>query len=355
MPLLDLDAARRQHASQPQAMDGLSLSALGAVVRGGLVVPTSGSQGSPKLVVLPPESLAASVTATEGALGAGHWLLALPLTHIAGWMVVARASAADSQLASCAASCDPAEFSRAAASLPPGSRFTALVPTQLGRILADGEAADHLATFDTVLVGGAACPLTLREAAAERGITVVRTYGMTETAGGCVYDGVPLPGVSLDVALTGRISIGGDMVAAGYAGATAHEAFSTDGGRRWHHTSDHGQLTGGVIDVLGRLDDVINTGGEKVHPLAVESALADALGTSDVAVVGAPHSQWGEAVVALTEHQVSLDTLKEALRESLPASHLPKRVLVTPLPRTRTGKVDRTAARAIAARLTVGW
>lgn len=355
MPLLSLDAARERHASQPRAIDGLSLVDVGAVVRGGLVVPTSGSQGCPKLVVLPPDSLAASVAATEGALGAGHWLLALPLTHIAGWMVAARASAAGAHLASCSASCDAAEFSRATASLPSGSRFTALVPTQLGRILADEEAADHLATFDTVLVGGAACPASLREAATERGITLVRTYGMTETAGGCVYDGVPLPGVSLEVAESGRISLGGEMVAAGYAGAPSHEAFSTENGRRWHHTSDHGQLAGGVIRVLGRLDDVINTGGEKVHPLTVESALADALGISDVAVVGAPHPQWGEAVIALTEHRVSLNALKEALRESLPASHLPKKVVYTPVPRTATGKVDRTAARAIAAQHTVGW
>lgn len=355
MPLLSLDAARERHASQPRAIDGLSLADVGAVVRGGLVVPTSGSQGSPKLVVLPPESLAASVSATEGALGSGHWLLALPLTHIAGWMVVARASAAGAQLASCSASCNPAEFSLAASSLPAGSRFTALVPTQLGRILADDEASDHLATFDAVLVGGAACPKSLRNTAAERGVTLVRTYGMTETAGGCVYDGVPLPGVSLNVAESGRISLGGNMVAAGYAGAPSHEAFSTENGRRWHHTSDHGQLTDGVIRVLGRLDDAIITGGEKVHPLSVESALSDVLGLSDVAVVGAPHPQWGEAVVVLTEEHVSLDALKEALRESLPASHLPKKVILTPVPRTATGKVDRTAARAIATQHTVGW
>lgn len=355
MPLLSLEIARDRLATQPDSLGNLAVSDLAKVLADGLVIPTSGSEGIPKLVVLPQESLTASITATAGALGVGHWLLALPLTHIAGWMVVARACAASTQLVSCDASCSPAAFSRAVVSMPPGSRFTALVPTQLGRLLADPEAAHHLATFDSVLVGGAACPRPLRDAAAKHGVRLVRTYGMTETAGGCVYDGVPLPGVSLEVAESGRISLGGDMVAAGYAGAPSHEAFSTENGRRWHHTSDHGQLEGDVIRVLGRLDDVIVTGGENVHPLAIESALADHLGIGNVAIVGAPHPHWGEAVVLLTEQEIALDAVKRVLHESLPASHAPKAVVTTPIPRTPTGKVDRAAARAIAAQHTVGW
>lgn len=287
-----------------------------------LVVPTSGSTGEPKGVELTASCLAASADATAARLGGtGRWWLTLPVTHIAGLQVVLRSGY------------DPAPE-------PDGCRFTSLVPTQLQRMLDD----PRLPGLDAVLLGGAAAPPPLLEAAAARGIRVVTTYGMSETSGGCVYDGRPLDGVRVDV--SERIVLSGPVVARGYRFGERFDGQFV--------TSDLGSLVDGRLTVLGRADDVINSGGEKVAPLAVEQALAAHPAVLEVAVVGRPDAEWGERVVAFVvlhssptgEASLSLEEARDwvAARVSRVAAPRELRVLDA-LPLLPGGKVDRLGLR----------
>lgn len=318
----------------------------------GLVLPTSGSTGTPKLVQLSPQALAASADRTNELLGDGHWVLALPLSHVAGWLVLARAEAAGRQIAACAGPFTATSFGAAVASLPPGEPWcTALVPTQLARLLACAQSGAVLASAQYVLLGGAACPPPLVAAADAAGVRLVRTYGMTETSGGCVYDGVPLPGVRVATDDVGRLLIAGPVLADGYVGGFPSADFWVDAhGVRWHRTSDLGQVRDGVVQVWGRVDDVVITGGEKVHPLAVERVVAALPGVSAVVVVGVPHPEWGEQVVALVDGQVSVGSVRSACAESLLPYQVPKEVVFGLVPRGRLGKVDRRAARLVVLR-----
>jgi hypothetical protein len=176
-------------------------------------------------------------------------------------------------------------FDDAAARLDGPRRYVSLVPTQLRRLL-DSPA---LTAFDAVLLGGAAAPADLLEAARARGVTVVTTYGMSETSGGCVYDGVPLDGVEVEAA--DRIRLRGTVLAKGYRDG---ERF--DG---WFTTGDVGEWRDGRLVVLGRADDVVVTGGEKVAPAAVEARLREHPSVVDAAVVGVPDDEWGQRVVAV--------------------------------------------------------
>ncbi len=268
------------------------------------VVATSGSTGEPRLVLLPGRSMVASAELTAERLGGpGHWLLALPTHHVAGLMVLTRAFVTGSQVtqADTSGGFTPEAFTAAAEQLPAGRRFTALVPTQLRWLLEDEAATQALATFDAVLLGGAAAPGVLLGRAAEAGVDVVTTYGMTETCGGCVYDGFGLDGVSVTVNDEDRVVLSGPTLAAGYRGnpgATA-EHFTGAG----FVTDDIGELDPdtGRLTVLGRADDVINTGGVKVAPAVVEEALAEHPGVADVCVVGRPDDEYGQVVVAVIE------------------------------------------------------
>ncbi|WP_166518222.1 AMP-binding protein, partial [Candidatus Blastococcus massiliensis] len=253
-----------------------------------LVVVTSGSTGSGRGVLLSADAVRASATATLDRLGGpGTWLLALPVSAIAGLQVLCRSEVAGRE----AVRLDKDEkLVTAVARLPAGDRrYTALVPTQLVRFL---EAEPHaLRSFDAVLVGGAATdPAPLARARAA-GVRVVTTYGMTETAGGCVYDGVPLDGVSVRVT-DGGVELAGPVLASGYRldpeGTVA--AFA-DG---WFRTRDAGRLDDGRLTVLGRLDDVVITGGVNVAPGAVEVALREHPGVADAVVVGRPDPEWGQ-------------------------------------------------------------
>jgi O-succinylbenzoic acid--CoA ligase len=314
-----------------------------------LLVETSGSTGAPRRVVLSAEALRASATATHDHLGGpGKWLLALPAHHVAGAQVIVRAL-----LAGCPpvvldtrTGFRPDGFARAASELTAtGRRYTSLVPTQLHRILAaPGAALDALRGFDAVLVGGAATPQALLEATRSAGINAVTTYGMSETAGGCVYDGRPLNGVGVRLDPAGCIELTGPMLATGYLGepdATAR-AF-VDG---WFRTSDLGRWDGARLTVLGRADDVITTGGESVHPAAVERVLSSQPGVRAACVVGVPDPEWGQSVVAA----VVLDDLSgpredewgRAVRAELGSPAVPRRVRVLEaLPLRGVGKPDR--------------
>ncbi|GAB2699067.1 o-succinylbenzoate--CoA ligase [Thalassiella azotivora] len=322
-----------------------------------LLLPTSGSTGTPKVVELTAAALLASAEATAQRVGGhGQWLLALPLTHVAGWQVLVRGVLAGTEplvldpRAPFAAADLAAATTRMRDDVP---RLTSLVPTQLSRVLADDAATQALASFAAVLVGGAATPATLLDRARARGVRVVTTYGMTETSGGCVYDGVPLDGVLVRTA-DDRVLLGGPVLARGYRDpAATREAFTTDGqGARWFRTSDRGALDGGRLRVLGRLDDVLVSGGANVHPAAVEAVVSGLDGVEAVVVVGVPDPTWGQAVVALVQggRQPSPDAVRRAVTQALGREHAPRHVLaVERVPLLGIGKPDRRAAARVAA------
>jgi O-succinylbenzoic acid--CoA ligase len=323
---------------------------------GGVLVATSGSTGRPRLVELRPAALRASAAATAARLGGpGRWLLALPADHVAGVQVVVRAllAGAPPVVQDLRDGFRPAGFAAATARLGPGRRYTSLVPTQLLRLLdAGGAALDALLGYDAVLVGGAAVDAGLRARAEAAGARVVATYGMTETAGGCVYDGVPLDGVRirLDGAQdeAGRIAVAGPTLAAGYLDdpvATAAGFVGSDGGRQFR-TGDLGRWVDGRLEVLGRVDDVVVTGGEKVAPAAVERVLVAQPGVRAACVVGLPDPEWGAVVAAalVVEGVPALDDLRAAVRAALGRAAVPRvMAIVDALPLRGIGKPDRAA------------
>ena len=423
-----------------------------------MVLRTSGSTtGTGKLVGVSMDALVASARATHKRLGGpGIWVLALPAYHAAGVQVLVRAAVAGTHVfnaykeggfdpqhlaqvidAACvaAADCDAgSSFDDDAVSSCAGGVggeaegalaaddsgracpvYTSLVPTQLRRALDDEQLRGALARLDAVLIGGAAADAQLLEQAKAAGIRVVTTYGMSETCGGCVYDGQPLPGVSMDVdQATGAIWLSGPMLATGYlgdeertrrcfvsrpqahcgggtigAGETASAAESTEAGaggagteagatrpgaeagaggpgagsdagagepaRRWFITSDRGHIVDGRLQVLGRLDDVIISGGIKVEPGPIEALLALNPLVSECAVVGLPDLQWGQVVTAVVvpasmpglgrvDEGAILAQIRVYLEQKLSGAQCPKQVLLADaLPYKGIGKVDRRA------------
>ncbi len=321
-----------------------------AGTRPAIVMPTSGSTGEPKLVLLPAAALRASAAATQRQLGGpGGWLLALPAWHIAGLQVLLRAAATDAPLSvlDTGQPFTATAFVAAATDLVADRRYLSLVPTQLHRILDDAAATAVLASFDAVLIGGAATAPELLRRAASAGVSVVTTYGMSETCGGCVYDGRPLDGVRCVVDADGRIVLSGPVVAAGYLGMPDHPAFPALDSFR---TDDVGGVTDGVLTVLGRADDMIVTGGFKVPPAAVERALAGIAGIGEVLVVGVPDPEWGQRVVALVTGVPPSAEQRAAALAGLPRQHRPRSWLqVDALPLRGPGKPDRAAAVTLAA------
>ncbi len=322
-----------------------------------LIVPTSGSTGQPRGALLTNTALMASAAATHRRLGGtGSWLLCLPTTHIAGLQVLARSLAAGTTpvCQELAGGFTADGFVAAAGSLPIATRrYTSLVPTQLDRLLADPAATDALSGFDAVLLGGAAAPATLVERAGSAGVRTVLTYGMSETCGGCVYDGVPLDGVGVDVGESGRIRLSGAVLFSGYrrdpdaTAAVLHEGVLT--------TTDLGNFdTAGALTVRGRADSVIRTGGESINPEQVERVLTEVNGVHDAVVVGLPDEQWGQRVVALVVAPDGLDRdrVRALVAQRLGRAAVPRQILeVDQLPRLGIGKPDRAAARELAGRL----
>jgi O-succinylbenzoic acid--CoA ligase len=316
-----------------------------------LVVPTSGSTGVPKGALLTAEAVRVSSQEALAALGGpGDWLLAVPVTHIAGLNVLSRAVLGGGRtVAMDLADGFTAEgFVSATSQFGRGRRYTSIVPTQLSRLLDAGSAAvEAVASYDAVLLGGAAASPALLQRAADLGVRIVTSYGMSETCGGCVYSGVPLAGALVDLD-GGRIALGGEFVFSGYRlrpDLTA-EALEVRDGVRWHLTRDAGRWTEGRLEILGRIDDIITTGAEKVAPLAVEGALAALPGIREAVVVGVPDDEWGQAVAAaVTADRVfSIQEVRDALRPVLPSYALPRRLVVLDqLPLIGTGKPDRSA------------
>lgn len=309
-----------------------------------LVVPTSGSTGEPKGVLLTAANLRASATATADLLGGhGQWLLAIPATHIGGLQVLVRSLLAGTEPVLLDGPTTVEAFEAATAQLTGQRRYVSLVPTQLRRLVG----SPALLEYDAVLLGGAAAPPALLDAARAAGARVVTTYGMSETSGGCVYDGVPLPGVTVGVrAESGdRIALAGPVVARGYRLRPDLTAQAFSGDR--FLTTDIGQLDrDGRLVVLGRADEVIVTGGEKVAPAAVEAALAAHPAVAEVAVVGVPDEEWGARVVAVVVLRagevLTLEQVREHVGALLPRVAAPRELrVVEALPLLTSGKIDR--------------
>ena len=269
------------------------------------VVRTSGSTGTPKATILTVEALAASSMATAFALkGEGQWLLALPVQYVAGVQVLVRSLFAGTRpwVMDMSHGFTPEAFTAAALELTDKHRYTALVPTQLQRLLEDPspETLAVLRRFNGVLLGGAPAPARLLDEAREAGVRVFTTYGSAETCGGCIYDGYPLEGAAVRIAEDGRILLGGDTIAAGYLDAPeARDVFFEEDGVRWYRTSDLGTLDAdGRLTVLGRADDVIITGGVKVSAAHVQEELEKSDGVTAAFVAGVPSAEWGQAVAA---------------------------------------------------------
>ncbi|MFI9382745.1 o-succinylbenzoate--CoA ligase [Kutzneria sp. NPDC052558] len=313
-----------------------------------LVIGTSGSTGAPKGALLASEAVKASAVATHARLGGpGTWLLAMSARYIGGLQVLIRSLLAGTEpaVADLTEGFRAETFTKAAfaALEAPGRHYTALVPTQLGRLMT-GDALGALRGFDAIVMGGAAMPEALRQRCRDEGVNAIPSYGMSETASGCVYDGVPLDGVEIRLS-DGRIDIRGPMLADGYRNFDGESPF-VDG---WFHTSDLGRrLEDGRLEVIGRLDDVINTGGVKVPPLLVERALTAVEGVTDACVVGLPDPEWGQVVAAavVAEDRPAEEQLRAAVRAAAGRAAVPKLIrFVAALPLLGPGKVDRAAVR----------
>ena len=321
-----------------------------------LVVETSGSTGTGKRVALSSEALLAGAAAADAALGGpGAWVLALPTHYIAGLNVLTRSIAAGtSPVVVPPGHFDADAFADAADRLVTGPaaprRYTSLVPVQLARVLDDARASRALAAFDAVLVGGQATPAPLRQRALDAGVRVVTTYGASETSGGCVYDGVPFGTVRAEV-VDGGLFLAGPMLAEGYLDDDERTAaaFTERDGLRWYRTGDVAEVRDGVVRVLGRLDDVVISGGEKV-PLGQVERLVRELPGQDAAVVTRRASgEWGEVPVVVTARPLDLEVVRDHVGAALGRAARPAAVVVVPeLPMLPTGKPDRRAIQVMA-------
>lgn len=319
-----------------------------------LVVATSGSTGTPKGAMLSASALHSSAVATEERLaGPGRWLLALPAHHIAGLQVVLRSllAGADPHVLDVSAGFDPLSLPGAVRALEAaaGDRplYTSLIPGQLRKVLdhPSNSPAEALARFNTVLLGGAATDPEVLERAAAANINVVRTYGSSETAGGCVYDGVPLAGTEVKVDADSRVWLGGPTVAAGYRNAPGHEAFSRPG---WFRTEDAGSFADdGALRILGRLDTAVSVGGLTIVPQVVEAALTAHPAISEAVVVGVPDARLGHRLAAAIVPAPSASVpppaeLSSWVRERLGRHSEPATYdVMGELPVLGNGKVDR--------------
>ena len=284
---------------------------------GPLVIVTSGSTGEPKRVRLSRDALRASADATHDVLGGpGQWVLNLPATYVAGVQVLFRSVRAGTEPA-----VQNGSLTETVRAMTGERRYVSLVPTQLVRLLGEhGPDLHALTTFDAVLVGGGPLDPAVRERAERAGIAVVQTYGMSETCGGCVYDGHPLPGVAVRIAEDGEVLRDG-----------------------WFHTQDLGRLDDdGRLQVLGRVDDVVLSGGVNVPGPAVAARLREHPAVRSAEVVGAPDDEWGQRVVACVVGDLPLEEARDWVAAVHPRTWAPRQVVrLDELPLLANGKVDR--------------
>lgn len=330
-----------------------------------VVVRTSGSSGVPKAVALSSAALRASAIATHEALGGdGQWLVALPAHLISGLQMLVRSTVSRIEPVFAPAGAGARELLALAAELTHERRYVSLVPVQFARLLdlaeSDSEAAEVLTRFDGVLVGGQAISLELRRRAHALGVRLRRSYGMTETSGGTVYDGVEIGDARMRIR-QGEVQLAGPMLALGYVGddELTADRFITDTGRdgeptRWYRTGDAGEMLGGMLTVTGRLDRVFISGGVNVSLDEIERVAHDHPGWETAVALATPHPEWGERaslVVEIAEPGVLLPgkhgaatpfaKLQDAIRDRLGAAAVPVWANETPeLPRLAGGKPD---------------
>jgi o-succinylbenzoate---CoA ligase len=317
-----------------------------------VIIGTSGSTGAPKGVELSAAALEHSARASLSRVGARpgeRWLCCLPLSHVAGLQVLVRSLVSGTEPV-------VAPAATAAALAASGCAHISLVPTQLIRLLdendagadgREGDGAAALARFSSVLVGGAAAGAAVLERARAAGIAVRTTYGMSETCGGCVYDGVPLDGVRVRADEDGRLRISGPVLMNRYYGRQDLTDEALRDGE--FVTSDLGYLDGGRVVIRGRADDVINTGGHKVVPGEVAAVLASCPGVREVVVVGRPDPEWGERVTAIVvpadpAEPPGLELLRMHVGARLPRYACPSEVVLREaIPALPSGKPDLAA------------
>jgi o-succinylbenzoate---CoA ligase len=327
------------------------------------VVTTSGSTGVPKSVVLSRSALLASARATSARIGGdGAWLLALPASYVAGLQVLVRSAVAGTEPLILSGPFTPAAFVEGSQLIRVTARptFTSLVPAQLTKLLDaavdDPAVSAALRGYTAILIGGQALPAATLERAQQVGARIVRTYGSTETCGGCVYDGTPLDGVRVAI-VDGEVRLSGATLADGYLGdpALTDAVFVTDAlGARWYRTGDAGIVEDGMLRVRGRIDNVIVSGGINISLDRVERLVRAVPGLESAVVVGVPDDRWGEASVVVVargealrrSESVQLAEAREAVEAEIGAHARPSRlVLVDELAALPSGKPDRELIR----------
>ena len=301
-----------------------------------LVVNTSGSTGDSKSVVLSSAALIASANASHKYLGAtpgDSWSLLLPTTHIAGLNVIVRATALGSRV-----------IDNRNTENYLDADFVSIVPTQLYKALtSDSKLLEHLTAAEAVLVGGAPLSDKLKKEAVSKHVKIITTYGMTEMSGGCVYNQKPLEGVDVKISDAGLIQLSGPMIASGYLLANGElEKFADSD---WFDTTDLGEITNGMLKVLGRVDDVIISGGEKISLSGVEEIIRQILPKMDLITFAMADDLWGEKLCLASTSLIDLDDLRTSLDSIL----TPKEIfLFEEIPTTMLGKPDRKRAIEIA-------
>jgi O-succinylbenzoic acid--CoA ligase len=309
--------------SDGPALSTSSLSTNEVDSRVALVVTTSGSTGNPKSVLLSANSLIANARATHKFLGASsgeRWSLLLPTSHIAGLNVLIRSI----------------ELGTEPVGVDGNADYSAIVPTQLHRALnGDGALLEHLKNCKAVLIGGGPLDQLLKDSGVNSGINIVTTYGMTETSGGVVYNGAPIEGISLEIQ-NERIAIKGPQVALGYLNG---EFPFHDG---WFHTNDYGTFENGSLKVIGRIDDQIISGGEKISLSAIENFLQNEFSSPEIVAFARSDKEWGEKLCIATTQDIALDALQERLKGKFGAHASPKELIkVSAIPYLGIGKPDR--------------
>ncbi len=331
---------RPLHGSAPE-VERLLKSWLFDETSPALTVRTSGSTGGPKDVALSAAALRASATATLQRIGGpGQWVLALPPHYVAGLQVITRSVLAGTSPVVLE---DHPDLSAATAALTGDRRYLAVVPTQLHRWMQNDVDIKALTEYDAVLVGGSAARPALLAEALERGVRVITTYGMSETCGGCVYDGWPLDGVAVALGSAGEVRIAGPVLFDGYVDRPDLTAEVLRDG--WLHTPDLARFDAdGRLVLLGRADDVVISGGVNVVLADVEARLAQMGSVDHVAVTSRPDPEWGATVVALvvSKHPPDLGEVRDFVAVQHPRSWAPRELIVVEaLPLLESGKVDR--------------
>lgn len=321
----------------------------------GIVVETSGSTGVPKRVALSCDALLASAAASATVLdGQGQWLLALPAHYIAGVQVLVRSIAAGTiPVVLDPGPFDPSSFVDASRSMSGERHYTSLVPLQLARLLDSRSGVMALRRFDGILVGGQATPPQLLQRTEQLGLPIFRTYGSSETSGGCVYNGAPLPGVHVRV-VDGQIELAGPMLAEGYLGDAelTDRVFTVAEGQRWYRTGDLGAFEDGHLLVTGRADNVIISGGVNVSLDRVERVVRGLPDLTESVVVGVSDEKWGQVPVVVTAAgwHPTLREIADAVADALGKPARPAHVVrLDELPTLPSGKPDRLAIVAIVA------